>query len=224
MPFPTSPFRRFVVVAALGLAPALFVAQTLLAPDQSGTSQHQIDAIAAHPLAAQLSIISAALSQLTLLIIVLGLMELTRTGARRLSAIGGSLAFLAAFGHTYNAGAQGAMLTVADPRFSGADPAQIYDAMRNAWPFLMFSGLPTLFFLFGWILLCIALWRSRAMPRLVPVGILVAFVLDFGVGAAVPAGSVVAGLVFLAATGTIAYRILASRDAVARVPETVAQR
>lgn len=112
-------------------------------------------------------------------------------------------------------------ITMSSRALGRTEMANLLGRVHNSAPYHAFALLGLAGFVFGWLILGIALWRSRLVPRAAAAAIPVFIVLEFIVSAAVPRASLVGVLCFAAALYTIARR-LDVRPATRTVPSPTA--
>lgn len=160
---------------------------------------------------AWLSAVTYVLAQLALLVGVLGIAHLLRTGAPVLSNLGGTLAVLGAFGHTVHGGGVLVQISMAQDAANRSDLAAVLDDYMSG-PAGIFSLMGLLGTVFGLVLLSVGLWRAGAGPRWVPPALGAFLVLEF-VGAEItPWAGNAAGALYLASFVALAVTIWRSPE------------
>ena len=160
---PRSDFARTATVAALVATPALTAVSVLLQPDLGGSSTDRLAALADGPLPA-VSAVAFLLSQLPMLVAIIGVGRMLRDRAPRLSAWGTSLGVLGAFGHTVFGGMSLVYLVMARDPGARTTYAGLLDHLETT-PVMLFALAGTAGTVLGLLLLSIGLFRTRTGPR-----------------------------------------------------------
>jgi hypothetical protein len=174
---PGAGLRRACAVVALAAAPVLLGASSVLQPDLGDSAA---DRFAAMPgVGPAVSVVTFVLAQLPMLVAVLALGHLLRSGARRLAAWGTVIGFAGAYGETVVGGAMVAWLPAAnDGATHRAAYAQGMDEMMNS-PVMLFSLLGLAGTVIGLLLLSIGLYRAQVGPRWVGPALWLFLVVEF---------------------------------------------
>ena len=206
---PTVPLRRLVAVCLVLNAVGSLVWAALQPPFPDGYDA-RLAAIDEGGTGAAMSAFLFTASQLPWLVAVLGVAWLAARGSSRLAAAGGTLAVLGGFGHAVFGGAM--MVTVVMARDVGdrtvmAGLLEDIEASPLLVPFMAAGLLGTVL---GILFLGVALWRSRVVPRWVPLVLWAFLVVEF-VGANLSEyATYVAGLCLVLAFGALAHQVWTS--------------
>jgi hypothetical protein len=192
----TSP-RPVLVPAALAATAALSVVSVALQPDLPADHAARLAALHADAVPAAISAVTFLVAQAPMLLAVVGIAALARPGAPRLSRLGAALGWSGAFGHAVFGGlSRGVLLMAADPSRRAAY-AHLYARVESS-PVMLFALVGLAGTVLGLLLLGVALFRSRVVPRWVPVLVWVFLVLEFA-GSGVSRYASYAGSLCLAA-------------------------
>ena len=153
--------------AALVAAALLSVAWTALQPPFSQNYAERLAAIDEAGASATVSASLFALSQLPMLAGLLGVAHLIRRGAPILSNLGGSLAVVGVFGHSVFGGFALAQVAMAGDQANRELYAALVEQIESS-PFMAFAAAGLIGTVLGMLLLGVGLWRSRVVPRWVP--------------------------------------------------------
>jgi hypothetical protein len=216
---PTSPSRRFAAVVALVVGPVLAGASAVTQPDLSGTPAQQLSAIADSALA-PVSAVLFVVSQLAMLVAVLAIGRLVAERAPRLSAWGTALGVLGAFGHSVFGGVTLTWLVMARDAGHRAAYADLFHDLQDS-PAMMFSVAGLLGTVVGLVLLGVALFRTRVVPRWVGPALWAFVVVEFAGGAVSSSASYASTALLLAAFWAIAAQLRADAGAAVEAPELV---
>jgi hypothetical protein len=160
---PLAGLRRTCAVVALTAAPMLLGVSSVLQPDLGDTTADRFSAMPGTGPA--VSVVTFLLGQLPMLVAVLVLGHLLRTGARRLAAWGMVIGFAGAYGETVAGGMTLAWLPMAN---DGATHRAAYvhgmEQVMNS-PVMVFSLLGLVGTVIGLLLLSIGLFRAQVGPR-----------------------------------------------------------
>ena len=201
-------FRRTAAGIAMIAAAAGSVIFVALQPDLGGGSGERLGEIAANHGTATASALGFVVSQLFFFIAVLGMAHLVRTKAPILSNLGATFGVVGAFGHAVFGGAMLLTLEMAVEEADRAQMAALLDRFEGSVS-MVFAAAGLLGTVLGTLLLAIALWRTRVMPRWIPAALVGFLVLEFAASSASRWASVAAGLLYLAALATLGFRVLA---------------
>jgi hypothetical protein len=202
-------FSRTAVGVGLIGAPLLTLAGSIASPAIKSDNAAQLEVIAQHP-ARYYAFTVFTFAGIALLVpALLGLMQMTRDRAAGWGNAGGTLALI---GTLIAAGDAASQLIVWQMAAPGADRGQMAallhrsdEALGSSLPFTI-GGLT---FLVGILLLAIGLWRARAVPLLVAIGLPVGGFLNIaGFSAGSTAILVLSSVVLLAALGWVGWRVL----------------
>lgn len=199
---PRTGFPRTAVVTALVAAPLLNTVSVLLQPDLGGGSSDRLAALADGPLPA-VSVVAFLLSQLPILVSVIGIGRMLADRAPRLAAWGTCLGVLGAFGHTVFGGMSLVYLVMARDDAARATYAGLLDDVQST-PVMLFAAAGLAGTVLGLLLLSIGLFRTRTGPRWVGPVLWAFLVVEFvGTGLS-PYASYLSVLLFAAAFLSVA--------------------
>jgi hypothetical protein len=206
------PLRR-LFAACLVLAAVGSVAWVALEPPFPEGYDARLAAIDEAGTGAAISAFLFTATQLPWLVAVVGVAWLAHRGSSRFATAGGTLAVLGAFGHAVFGGAM--IVTVLMAR-DVADRAVMADLLKT----IEFSGLLVPFMaagllgtVLGTLLLGVALWRSRAVPRWVPLVLWAFLVVEFVGSNLSDYAAYLSALCLLLAFGALAHRVWTSDPA-----------
>ena len=200
------PLRRLVAVC-LVLGVVLSLAWTLLQPPFPDGYDARLAAIDGAGTGGAMSAFLFTVSQLPWLVAVVGIAWLAHPGSSRFAAAGGTLAVLGAFGHAVFGGAM--LVTVLMARDAADRPvmAELLESIESSPLLIPFMAAGLLGTALGLLLLGVALWRSRVVPRWVPLVLWAFLVVEFvGVNLSDYA-TYVAGVCLLLSFGALAHRV-----------------
>jgi hypothetical protein len=202
----TALYRRTVASICLVITAVLSVVWVMLQPPFDGSMLDRLTAVGDAGDAAVISVLAFAVSQLPFIIGMLSVAHLVAHRAPKLAAIGGTLAVLGGFGHAVFAGLQLSQVMMA------ADTANhdVYAALLETAPpagvaILMMVG--TAGTVLGLLFLGIALFRSRAVSRWVPITLWAFILVEFVGGNFFEWASLASGVLYLGALGALAVAV-----------------
>lgn len=207
----TAQLTRATVAGSLAVGAALTVVSVATMPDFSGDQAARLEAVAASPVAAT-SALTWVLSQVLLGLGVVGVAHLARRSVPVLATLAAVVFGLGALGHTVYGGVNLAMLSMAQDLGSVEAHVAVLDRLESGLmlPFMAAGLLGTVL---GLVLLAVAVWRSGAGPRWVPVALL-AFVLVEFVGSTLSRwAGVASGALLVLAFGALALVVRRSSPA-----------
>lgn len=216
-PFLSRPVR-LLGAGSLVAAALLMLVSVLLQPEFGGDPVETLVAIDGAGAGAAVSVTTFALAQLPFTVGAVVVAVLCLAGAPRAARIGGTLAVLGGFGHTVFAGVGLSQLAMAGSpeRVAMGD---VVTAIESG-PAVVFMAMGLLGTVFGLLLLGVALYRSRTVPRWVPVTLWAFLLVEF-VGTNVSDwASPAAGALYVAALGGLAVELLHRRPARALAEDT----
>lgn len=162
---------------------------------------------------AALSVFLFTASQLPWLVAVVGIAWLAHGGSSRLATTGGTLAVLGGFGHAVFGGAMIVTVLMSRDVADRAVMAELLEAIENSALLVPFMAAGLVGTVLGVLLLGVALWRSRTVPRWVPVVLWMFLVVEF-VGANLSEDATsVSSLCLVLAFGALAHRVWTSGPA-----------
>ncbi len=202
----TANLRRVGTATALVLAAALSVAWTLLEPPFPSGYAERLAAVDQAGTSAAVSAALFVVSQLPMLVAVLGIAQVARHRAPVAANLGAALAVLGVFGHAVFGGVSLVTVVMAGDAANRSVYADLLAQVESS-PVMVFAAAGLLGTVLGLLVLGIGLWRSGAVPRWVP-GLLWAFlVLEFVGSALSEYAGYVAGTCFLIVFGTLAAHV-----------------
>jgi hypothetical protein len=214
------PIPRLAGAAALVLAPLLGLVAAVATPGLSSTRAGEIAAIGRDPSAFKLYAVTALLSSYLLVPAYFALMALIRTRSPRWSYLAGGLAQA---GMLVAIGDAGTELMYSQMGAPSADPAQMTALAERFESFSsVVYGPGGLFVVAGTVLVGIALWRTRVVPRWTGVALAVSMALNVGGFTAASKPLLIASyLVMLGCLGRIALVVLGSKTSPELLPADV---
>jgi hypothetical protein len=158
---PVTPSRRAAAQASLVATPLLIVASTVTQPD-FGATDDRLAAVADAPLAG-ISATTFVVAQLPLLIVFLALGLLLVSRAPRLSAWGTALGVLGCFGHAVFGGISLVEVVMSRDESRRAAYTHLVDHLEST-PVMLFAAIGMVGTVLGFLLVSIALFRTRTGP------------------------------------------------------------
>src|SRR5688500_8469621 len=159
----TTPARLFAATCLVATA-LLSVVSLLLQPEFSADPAERLAAIDAAGTQGVISLLTFALAQLPFMIAAVAIALLVGTASRRLAIAGGALAVVGGFGHAVFGGIGLAYLAMAGDAANRAALAEVVTAVESG-PAVIFMAAGMLGTVIGLVLLGIALFRTRVVPR-----------------------------------------------------------
>jgi hypothetical protein len=215
----THPIARTTVAWSMILAPLAGLIGAVALPALRSTRGKELTAIAAHPDRFYVYAISLLISSYLFVPVFVGLLNLIREHSPRLAYLGAGIGL---FGMLVAIGDAATELMYWQMGSPHADHAQMtalaerYESAAGSSLVYTIGGFATLL---GSVLVAVALWRARAVPRWTAVGIPVGVVANVaGFGAASQPVLVASYVVLLAALGRIASVVLNREPALAAAP------
>ena len=203
---PAGPWRRLVAVC-LVLGVVLSLAWTLLQPPFPDGYDARLAAIDEAGTGGATSAFLFTVSQLPWLVAVVGIAWLAHQGSSRFATAGGILAVLGTFGHAVFGGVMLVGVLMARDVSDRAVMADLLESIESSPLLIPFMAAGLLGTVLGLLLLGVALWRSRVVPRWVPLVLWAFLVVEFvGVNLSDYA-TYVAGVCLLLAFGALAHRV-----------------
>lgn len=213
---------RTLAAACMVATALLSVLSILLEPAFPDTTTERLAAIDEGGTGAAVSAMAFTLAQLPFIIAVAAIAAMVAPRAPRLAWTGGVLAVLGGFGHAVFGGVALTQLALASDAANRAAMAAVVDRVESG-PAVAFMAMGLLGTVLGLLCLSIGQFRTRVVPRWVPVALWAFLVVEF-VGTnltewATPA----AGVLYLAALSGTALALLGRvRVAAPAVEEPVA--
>lgn len=206
------PLRR-LFAACLVLAAAGSVAWVALEPPFPAGYDARLAAIDEAGTGAALSAFLFTATQLPWLVAVVGVAWLAHRGSSRFAAAGGTLAVLGAFGHAVFGGAMIVTVLMARDVADRAVMADLLKAIEISGLLVPFMAAGLLGTVVGTLLLGVALWRSRVVPRWVPLVLWAFLVVEFVGSNLSDYATYLSSLCLLLAFGALAHRLWTSAPA-----------
>jgi hypothetical protein len=203
----TSRPARILAAVCLVLTALLSVVSVLLQPEFSADPAARLAVIRAAGTSATVSALTFALSQLPFLVAVVAIAVLAHRRAPRTAWTGGVLGVVGGFGHTVFAGIAMSYLALAADATHRATLSTVITRVE-AGPAKLFMAMGLLGTVLGLVFLGVALFRSCAVERWIPVSLWAFVVLEFAFSGVATWASLVAGLVYLAAFTGIAITLV----------------
>ena len=198
---------RLAAAASLVATAALSIVSIILQPEFPAEAADRLAAIDEAGTSATVSIVSFALAQLPFLGAVVAIALYCFTKAPKTAVAGGILAVLGGFGHAVFGGIGLSQLAMAGSPETAA-MGKVVDSIESG-PAIPFMAMGLLGTVLGLLLLGIALFRSRLVPRWIPVALWAFLVVEF-VGTNLSEwASPAAGALYLAAFGGLAVQLIA---------------
>ena len=214
----TTPFRVLgaVCLASTALLSAVSVA---LQPAFSSDATERLAAIERSGQVGAVSLFAFIAAQLPFLVAAVAVAALAWDGSPRFAGVGGTLAVLGGFGHAVFGGVGLAYLAMATDTAARATMAATVTRIESG-PAVVFMAAGMLGTVLGLILLGVALFRSRAVPRWLPVALWVFVVLEFGVSGLADWAPVLSGTVYVVAFCGLAVQVWRTTPPSAGVDES----
>lgn len=204
-------FRRTVAGLCLIAAPVALGAALLIHPGEGEAGL--VQTIADNPGRTEAASLLIILSTVLFVPALMGVLNLVRGRGVTLVHVGAGLMLVGVIGHAVWSGFQ---VVLAGLTRSGLDQRQLAAAIEGSGP--PPAGLMVIMFMFlvgfflGLVVLAAGLWRSRTVPKLAAVGLVLVALSDF----VFPGGKVFAaigGAVAVACFGAIGLKLLGMSDA-----------
>lgn len=207
----TVALRRTTVALALPAAALTSIAWTALMPPFPDGAVQQLTAIDEAGASATASAVLFCASQYVMLVALLGVARLARRRSPRLATVGGALGVIGCLGHAVWGGVSLLTLQLAADAGNRVAFAGAVERLESS-PVMVFAASGLLGTVLGFLLLGIALVRSRAVPTWVPTLLFGFLVLEFlGSGLSDWAGYA-AGVCLLVAFGALGHAAWRSPD------------
>jgi hypothetical protein len=197
---------RILAAACLVVTALLSVVSVLLQPEFPSDPADRLAAVAESGTAGTISLLAFALAQLPFIIAAVAIAALAAP-VRRTALVGCVLAVLGGFGHAVFSGIGLAYLGMSGDAANRVAMGAVVESIE-AGPAVVFMAMGLIGTVLGIILLGVALFRSRSVPRWIPVSLWVFVVMEFvGTGFSEWA-SPAAGLLYLAAFAGMAFELV----------------
>ena len=199
------------MAAALVATALLSAFSTLVSPDFAGDTDDLLASIADGGAWLQLSGVAFVLAQLPFVVAAVGLAAWLPSS--RLTRVGAVLAVLGGFGHTVYGGVMLAQVEMAADEPHRAVYAGLLTDLESSPVMVPFMAAGLLGTVVGLLLLSIAWWRSRTEPRWVAPLLWAFLVVEFVGSNLSEWAGYLSTLLYVAALGTAAVRLLPPRGA-----------
>jgi hypothetical protein len=215
----THPIARQTVAWSMVLAPLAGLIGAVALPALRSTRGKELSAIAAHQDRFYLYAIGILISSYLFVPVYFGLLNLIREHSPRLAYLGGGVALLGMLVAIGDAATELMYWQMGSPHADHAQMTALADRYESAAGTSLIYSVGGIAALVGSVLVAVALWRTRAVPRWTAVGIVVGLVANIaGFGAASQPVLVASYVVLLAALGRIAGVVLNQQPAVVSAP------
>lgn len=203
---------RILAATCLVLTALLSIVSVLTQPDFATDPVQRLAHIDAAGTSAAIAALTFTLSQLPFLVAVVAMAALSHARAPRTAWTGGVLGVLGGFGHSVFGGISLAYLALATDQPHRATMGEALTRVE-AGPAKLFMAMGLLGTVLGLVVVGVALFRSRAVPRWIPVSLWVFVVLEFALSNLAAWASLASGLVYLAAFAGIAAQLVRDGNA-----------
>ena len=204
---PTTTPARLVAATCLVATALLSTVSVLLQPEFTADPAGRLAAMHDSGTTGTISLLTFVMAQLPFLVAVVAIALLGRPGSPRLAVAGGVLATIGGFGHAVFGGVGLAYLAMSSDVADRANLAEVITRVESG-PALAFMASGMLGTVLGLLLLGTALFRSRAVPRWVPLSLWAFLAMEFGFSNFTEWATPAAGLLYLAAFGWVAMRLV----------------
>lgn len=206
----SSLFGPMVVGLAFLIQPVAGLIEHLLDPKSGTVVADHVAAIASNPDSRLASILVGLLATVLFVPVALGLAHLVHPGAPRLGLVGGGLALIGVVGYSAMHGADIAFLEMVQQKVGPTQAAHVMEGFEASAGGASVLALFLVGMFLGTLLLALALWRTRAAPRLAATLIIVFLVVDaVGAIAGIKPVNLVAHTLLIVGSGWIGLRVLA---------------
>lgn len=197
----TANYLRTTAAIGLVTTAVLMVVSVIFQPEFPSGASERLAAIDAAGTGGRVSAFTFVLAQLPMIAAVLGIGQLLRERAPRLSTVGTTLALVGVFGHSVYGGLAMAQLSMASDTENRAVHADLLEAIESG-PAVVFMAMGLVGTVLGILLLSIGLWRAAVPPRWAGPALWLFLVVEF-VGTSISewASPVSAALYLIAFTG-----------------------
>jgi hypothetical protein len=205
---------RVLAAVSLPLTALLSVVSVLTQPEFSSEPAARLSTIEAAGTSATISVMAFALSQLPFLVAVVAVAALAHPRAPRAAWIGGVLGVVGGFGHAVFGGLALSYLALAADAGHRVVLGDVVTRVESG-PARLFMAMGLVGTVLGLSVLALGLFRSRAVPRWIPVALWVFVVLEFGLSGLATWGSLASGLVYLVAFTGVSVRMVRTDEPMA---------
>jgi hypothetical protein len=219
-PMTTRPARLFAATCLV--VTALMSAISVLSqPEFSADPAERLAAMDAAGASGVVSLLTFVLAQLPFMIAAVAIAMMARGRSPRLAVTGGALAVIGGFGHSVFGGIGLAYLAMSSDATNRAALADVVTRVESGLA-VIFMAAGMLGTVIGLVLLGIALFRSRAVPRWIPVALWLFIVTEFVLTNFSEWASPAAGLLYVAAFTGIAVQLVRGEDTAQELGEEAA--
>ncbi len=198
---------RILAAACLVLTALLSIVSVLTQPEFTADPAARLGDLHAGGTSATVSAVTFALSQLPFLVAVVAMAAIAHARAPRTAWTGGVLGVLGGFGHSVFGGIGLTYVALASDAAHRATLAAVVTRVEDG-PAKLFMAMGLLGTVLGLLTLGIALFRSRAVPRWIPIALWVFIVLEFALSNISTWASLASGVIYLAAFAGIAVQLV----------------
>ena len=202
---------RLLAATCLVLTALLSAVSVLLQPEFTADPAGRLAAVDEAGAAGAVSLLTFVLAQLPFLVAVVAIALLARSRSPRLSAAGGTLGVLGGFGHAVFGGAGLVYLAMADDVQNRAAMGEVMQGVESG-PAVAFMAAGLLGTVLGLLLLGVALFRTRVVPRWIPVTIWAFIVMEFALSNVSEWATPASALLYLAGLTGIAVELVRGRQ------------
>ena len=206
----TTPARLFAATCLVVTA-LLSAISVLTQPEFSADPADRLAAMDAAGAAGVVSLLTFVLAQLPFMVAAVAIAVMARGRSPRLAIAGGALAVVGGFGHAVFGGIGLAYLAMSGDSANRAALADVVTRVESGLA-VIFMAAGLLGTVIGLVLLGIALFRSRVVPRWIPVALWLFIVTEFVLTNVSEWASPAAGLLYVAAFTGIAVQLVRGAD------------
>jgi len=216
----TRPARLFAATCLVVTA-LLSAISVLTQPEFSADPAERLAAMDAAGSTGAVSLLTFVLAQLPFMVAAVVVAMMTRTRSPRLAITGGALAVVGGFGHAVFGGIGLAYLAMSSDAANRAAFANVVTGVESG-PAVIFMAAGLLGTVIGLVLLGLALFRSRVVPRWIPVALWLFIVTEFVLTNVSDWASPAAALLYVAAFTGIAVQLVRGGDSAGESDERLA--
>jgi len=206
----TTPARLFAATCLVVTA-LLSAISVLTQPEFSADPAERLAAMDAAGASGVVSLLTFVVAQLPFMVAAVAIAVMARGRSPRLAITGGALAVVGGFGHAVFGGIGLAYLAMSGDRANRVALADVVTRVESG-PAVIFMAAGLLGTVIGLVLLSIALFRSRVVPRWIPVALWLFIVTEFALTNVSEWASPAAGLLYVAAFTGIAVQLVRGLD------------
>jgi Domain of unknown function (DUF4386) len=205
-PMNARPVRLFTATCLVVTA-LLSAISVLLQPEFSADPAERLEAMDAAGTSGAVSLLTFVLAQLPFMVAAVAIAMLARDRSPRLAIVGGALAVIGGFGHSVFGGIGLAYLTMSSDAANRPTFADVVTRVESG-PAAIFMAAGLLGTVIGLVLLGIALFRSRVVPRWIPIALWLFVFTEFLLTSVSDWASPAAALLYVAAFTGIAVQLV----------------